>query len=66
MLIAKYSLLHNSYVRQVWLNERFLVVQSSANTTLGDSWAINNYTWVMNRGDRTYGNAFKIIDHKHF
>jgi hypothetical protein len=63
---GKYSLLHGSYVRSLWLNEDFVIVQASANVTYGAGFMINNYTWVLDRGDRTYGTAFKVVDHKHW
>lgn len=64
--VAKYSLLNGSLVTSLWLNEDFLVVQATANVTFGTSFMLNNYTWVMNRGDRTYSTAFKVIDHQHW
>lgn len=59
LLINKYSLMPNSAVSQVFLNERFVFVQSlsvAGNTTF-------NYTWVLSRGDRTYGQAVQIVKH---
>ncbi len=49
----------DSKVSQIFLNDRFVFIQSSStaeNTTY-------NYTWIMNRGDRTYNKAFKTIRH---
>ena len=50
----------NSVVSQVFLNDRFVFVQSNS---IADDGTTYNYTWVMNRGDRTYSRAFKIIKH---
>ena len=49
----------NSTISQAFLNERFVVVQASST----DSGSTYNYTWIMNRGDRTYTHAFKVIKH---
>ena len=38
-----------------------MFLQSSS---IDDEGTVYNYTWVMNRGDRTYSRAFKTIKHK--
>lgn len=63
-LINKYSLMANSYVKQVFLNDKYLVVQSTA---MGSN-ATNpefevDYTWVFSKGSRTYLNAYHVINH---
>ena len=58
-LLNKYSLLPDSLVIQLFLNERFLFVRSSAS----DGTANYNYTWVFTRGDRTFSRAFAIMSH---
>ena len=49
----------DSIVSQIFLNERFVFIQSSSSAEN----VTYNYTWIMNRGDRTYTKAFKIIKH---
>lgn len=49
----------DSQVRQVFINERFVVVLSSS----VDSGTVYNYTWILSRGDRTYTKAFLVIKH---
>ncbi len=58
-LINKYSLMPDSKVSQVFLNERFVFIQAQS----VDSNVTYNYTWIMNRGDRTYTKAFKVLRH---
>lgn len=59
-LVNKYSLMPYSLVSQVFLNDRFVIVQSSSMDGNNQTY---NYTWIMNRGDRTYTQAFKVIKH---
>jgi hypothetical protein len=49
----------DSIVSQIFLNERFVFIQSQSQ--FND--ITYNYTWIMNRGDRTYTKAFKVIKH---
>ena len=49
----------DSVVSQVFLNTRFVFVQS----TSIDNNITYNYTWILNRGDRTYSRAFHVIKH---
>lgn len=49
----------DSVVSQVFLNTRFVFLQSSSM----DSGVTYNYTWILNRGDRTYSRAFHVIKH---
>lgn len=58
-LLTKYSLMPSSRVSQIFLNDRFLFVQSSTPTNQ----TIYNYTWTFNRGDRIYNRAFQVIKH---
>lgn len=64
VLINKYSLMENSNVKQVFMNDRYLIVQSSA-----DAYNATNpkfpidYTWVFTKGSRTYLNAYHVINH---
>lgn len=58
-MLNKYSLMPNSNLRQVFINERFVVVLAAA----VDNGQEYNYTWVLSRGDRTYTKAFQVIKH---
>lgn len=64
VLINKYSLMENSSIKQVFLNDRYLIVQSSA-----DAYNATNpkfeidYTWIFSKGSRTYLNAYHVINH---
>lgn len=49
----------DSVVSQVFLNNRFVFIQSSS----VDNKVTYNYTWILNRGDRTYSRAFHVIKH---
>lgn len=49
----------DSKVSQVFLNSRFVFVQSSST----DGTVTYNYTWILNRGDRTYSRAFHVMRH---
>jgi hypothetical protein len=63
-LINKYSLMENSNIKQIFLNDRYLIVQSAA-----DAYNATNpkfeidYTWVFSKGSRTYLNAYHVINH---
>jgi len=49
----------DSHVSQVFLNERFVFIQSTST----EGKVSYNYTWILNRGDRTYTRAFKVLKH---
>ena len=53
VLINKYSIMENSTVKQIFLNDRYLIVQASA---------MDN-TWIFTKGSRTYLNAYHVIHH---
>ena len=60
-MISKYSLMPNSTVTQIFLNNRFVFAQANSKSASGD---INyHYTWVLTRGSRTYTNAFHVMNH---
>lgn len=64
-MINKYSLMEHSHVKQVIINDQFVVVQSAANATSDEKpkgFEID-YTWVFSRGARTYTNAYAVINH---
>lgn len=50
----------DSIVTQVFINSRFVFVQSSS----VDNKVVYNYTWILNRGDRTFSRAFNVLKHK--
>ena len=63
-LLYKYSLMENSKVRQVMLNDDYIFVQSSAEVETKDLGSVHyDYTWVFSKGSRTYLNAYHVIDH---
>jgi hypothetical protein len=49
----------DSRISQIFLNDRFVFVQSSST----EGKVTYNYTWILNRGDRTYTRAFKVLKH---
>jgi hypothetical protein len=64
ILVAKYSLMQHSMVHNIIIDEKYLVVQASANASTGENTTtMLNYTWVFSKNSRTYLNAFKVIDH---
>ena len=60
LLLNKYSILPDSLVSQVFLNDRFIFVRSTAS----DGSTNFNYTWTFTRGDRTFSRAFAVMQHK--
>jgi hypothetical protein len=60
-LLNKYSLLPDSSVSQIFLNERFIFVRSSSSDSTS---AIYDYTWTFTRGDRTFSRAFAVMKHE--
>lgn len=63
-IITKYSLMANSTVTQVWVNEEYVIAQVSANVTNatnGTTWY--NSSFVFSRGTRSYLNAYEVIEH---
>ena len=63
-LINKYSLMDNSRVKQVALNDRYLMVQSAADGSNATHPKFEiDYTWIFTKGSRTYLNAYHVIDH---
>lgn len=64
VLLTKYSLLEHSNVKQLIINDLFVVVQSSANATSSTKPNFEiDYTWVFARNARTYTNAFAVVNH---
>jgi hypothetical protein len=55
----------HSHIKQLLINDLFVIVQSSANGT-NDTHAnfSIDYTWIFSKGARTYTNAYGIINHK--
>lgn len=61
-IITKYTLMANSSVSQVFVNEDYVFVQLSANVTTstnGTAWY--NSTMIFSRGTRSYMNAYEIL-----
>ena len=64
LLINKYSLMENSTVKNLLLNDQYLIVQSSAEAYNSTNPKFNiDYTWVFSKGSRTYLNAYYTIEH---
>ena len=57
--------MEHSNVKQVLLNERYLIVQSTVNATdeANAQYEID-YTWIFSKGSRTFANAYHIINHR--
>ena len=62
-LINKYSLMENSKIKQVMLNDQYLFVQSEVEAETENVITKYEYTWVFTKGSRTYLNAYHVIDH---
>lgn len=65
-IIAKYSIMDESIITSLWVNEQYVIVQSSANVTHSQNSTDEEYnaTLVFVRGTRTYMNAHVILPHK--
>jgi hypothetical protein len=64
LIITKYSILAESRVDSLAVNDKYVIVQSEGNVTARDgSQVLYNTTWVFTRGSRTYTNAYAIIPH---
>lgn len=63
-LINKYSIMEYSYIRELYMNDEYLIVQSSANATnqTHENYEID-YTWIFTKGSRTYMNAYHVVNH---
>jgi hypothetical protein len=63
-IVTKYTIPDGSWIHDLWVNERYVVVQLTANLT-NDKGAIEAYqsTYVFTRGSRTYTNAYVAIPH---
>lgn len=65
LLMNKYSLMEHSHVKQIIVNDRYLVVQSVANATDdSDAQFELDYTWIFTKGSRTFSNAYHVVNHK--
>lgn len=45
------------------MNDRFLIVQSAVNATNSTGDYEMDYTWIFNKGARTYMNAYHVVNH---
>ena len=63
--IAKYSLMQDSRVHSVWVNEEYVIAQVSANVTTAKEGETQwyNSSIVFNRNSRTYLHAYDILEH---
>lgn len=65
VMINKYSLMEHSHVKQLIINDQFVIVQSAANATNDtkpNGFEVD-YTWIFSRGARTYTSAYAVINH---
>ena len=63
-VVNKYSIPSDSVVRDIKINDRYVIVQSKANVTNTESKNYEvDYTWIFTKGSRTYMNAYQVIQH---
>lgn len=56
--------MEHSHIKQMAMNDKFVVIQSSVNASNSTHPNFEiDYTWVFEKGSRTYSNAFAIINH---
>lgn len=66
-IVTKYSIPDNSWIHDLWVNERYVVVQIAANLTNDKQQEVEyQSTYVFTRGSRTYTNAYVAIPHVNF
>lgn len=64
VLINKYSLMENSKVKQLFINDQYVIVQSTADAYNSTQPKFEiDYTWIFTKGSRTYTNAYHVINH---
>jgi hypothetical protein len=63
LLLSKYSLMFGFVVKQLFINYRFVVVFASFTFPENSTEFVYNYTWILNRGARTYTKAFYVMKH---
>lgn len=56
--------MESSRIKQIFLNDRYLIVQSAADAynSTNPKFEID-YTWIFSKGSRTYLNAYHVINH---
>jgi hypothetical protein len=66
-IVTKYSIPDNAWIHDLWVNDKYVVVQLTANLT-NDQGQVSSTqsTYVFNRGTRTYLNAYVAIPHVNF
>ncbi len=66
-IVTKYSIPDNSWIHDLWVNERYVAVQIAANLTNEKQQSVEyQSTYVFTRGSRTYTNAYVAIPHVNF
>lgn len=56
--------MENSTVKQIFLNDLYLIVQSSADAYNSTNPKFEvDYTWIFSRGTKSYLNAYHVINH---
>jgi hypothetical protein len=63
-VVNKYSIPSDSQVRDIKINDKYVVVQAKANVTNSNNSNYEvDYTWIFTKGSRTYMNAYQVIQH---
>ncbi len=64
IVLNKYSLISDSTIKDIKINDQYVIVQSRALALNQTNKEITvDYTWVFTKGSRTYMNAYQIINH---
>jgi hypothetical protein len=63
-VVNKYSIPSDSEVRDIKINDKYVIVQAKANVTNSNNTSYEvDYTWIFTKGSRTYMNAYQVIQH---
>jgi len=64
-IVAKYSIMSESHIHSLWVNNDYVIAQITANvTSTTNETTLYNSTMVFSRGTRSYLNAHEVFDHK--
>jgi hypothetical protein len=63
-VVNKYTIPSDSQVRDIKINDKYVIVQAKANVTNNNNTSYEvDYTWIFTKGSRTYMNAYQVIQH---
>ena len=63
-VVNKYSIPSDSEVRDIKINDKYVIVQAKANVTNSNNTSYEvDYTWIFTKGSRTYMNSYQVIQH---